>query len=110
VDSNPRSPVFGDVFGGAGRDDMAANGSEDVSDLVVLREVKVGEHVVRNVTASISPPRGEPLLIGGLLEAFEEVLDLSLHLLIRHGLGRLADGRDISQSWERRCVSDPATD
>jgi hypothetical protein len=27
--------------------------------------------------------------LGRLIEAFEEVLDLRLHLLIRHGLGRL---------------------
>ena len=29
--------------------------------------------------------------VGGLVEAFEEVLDLRLHLLIPHGLGRLVD-------------------
>jgi hypothetical protein len=29
--------------------------------------------------------------VGGLVEAFEEVLDLSSHLLISHGLGRLVD-------------------
>jgi hypothetical protein len=38
---------------------------------------------------------------GGLVEAFEEVLDLGIHLRILHGLGRLVDRRDISQSWER---------
>jgi hypothetical protein len=37
-----------------------ANGSEEVSDLVVLRQVQVGEHAVSNVTASISPLQGEP--------------------------------------------------
>jgi hypothetical protein len=37
-----------------------ANSSEEVSDLVVLHEVQVGEHIVRNVTPSISPPQGEP--------------------------------------------------
>jgi len=44
--------------------------------------------------------------VGGLVEAFEEVLDFRQHLLISHGLGRLVDRRDISQSWKRRCMSD----
>jgi hypothetical protein len=39
-----------------------ADGSEGVSDVVSLRELQVGEHFVRNVTASISPLQGEPLL------------------------------------------------
>jgi predicted aspartyl protease len=62
---------------------LLANGSEDVSDLVVLREVKVGEHVVRNVTASISPPRGEPLLGQSFLSKFGAVtLDYKRLMLI----------------------------
>jgi hypothetical protein len=51
-----------------------ANGSEEVSDLVVLREVQVGEHAVRNVTASISPIRGEPLLGQSFLSKFGAVI------------------------------------
>ena len=39
-----------------------ANGSNEVSDVVVLREVRVGDNVVRNVSASITPAQGEPLL------------------------------------------------
>jgi hypothetical protein len=31
--------------------------------------------------------------VGGLIEAFDEVLDLGIHLLIPHGLGRLVDVR-----------------
>jgi clan AA aspartic protease (TIGR02281 family) len=50
-----------------------ANGSEEVSDLVVIREVQVGEHVVRNVTASISPPQGQPLLGQSFLSKFGAV-------------------------------------
>jgi hypothetical protein len=30
-------------------------------------------------------------VVGGLIEAFDEVLDLLLHLLVTHGLGRLVD-------------------
>jgi predicted aspartyl protease len=60
-----------------------ANGSEEVSDLVVLREVQVGEHAIRNVTASISPVRGEPLLGQSFLSKFGTVtLDYKRLVLI----------------------------
>jgi clan AA aspartic protease (TIGR02281 family) len=60
-----------------------ANGSEQVSDLVLIREVQVGEHVVRNVTASISPPQGEPLLGQSFLSKFGAVtLDYKRLMLI----------------------------
>lgn len=39
-----------------------ANGSEEVSDVVVLRDVRVGDHKVRNVSAYITPAQSEPLL------------------------------------------------
>ena len=39
-----------------------ANGSDEVGDVVLLREVRVGDHVVRNVRASITPALGDPLL------------------------------------------------
>ena len=47
-----------------------ANGSEEVGDVVVLRDVRVGEHVVRNVSASITPAQGEPLLGQSFLSKF----------------------------------------
>ena len=50
-----------------------ANGSEEVGDVVVLRDVRVGEHVVRNVTAGITPPNGEPLLGQSFLSKFGAV-------------------------------------
>jgi clan AA aspartic protease (TIGR02281 family) len=50
-----------------------ANGSEEVSDVVVIREVQVGEHVVRNVTATISPLEGQPLLGQSFLSKFGTV-------------------------------------
>ena len=50
-----------------------ANGSEEVSPLVVIREVRVGERVVRNVTAGITPPNGEPLLGQSFLSKFGAV-------------------------------------
>jgi predicted aspartyl protease len=60
-----------------------ANGSEEVSDQVLLREVQVGEHAVRNVTASISPVQGEPLLGQSFLSKFGAVtLDYKRLVLI----------------------------
>jgi hypothetical protein len=60
-----------------------ANGSEEVSDLVVIREVQVGDYAVRNVTATISPPQGEPLLEQSFLSKFGAVtLDYKRLVLI----------------------------
>jgi hypothetical protein len=45
----------------------------------------------------LARPGSDPLAVdphaavGGLVKAFDEVLDLSQHLLIPHGLGRLVD-------------------
>jgi predicted aspartyl protease len=50
-----------------------ANGSEEVSDVVVLRDVRVGDHMVRNVSASITPAQGEPLLGQSFLSKFGAV-------------------------------------
>jgi clan AA aspartic protease (TIGR02281 family) len=51
-----------------------ANGSEEVSPVVRIREVRVGEHVVRNVTAGITPPNGEPLLGQSFLSKFGAII------------------------------------
>jgi hypothetical protein len=60
-----------------------ADGSEAVSDVVVLHEVQVGEHVVRNVMASISPAQGEPLLGQSFLSKFGAVtLDYGRRVLV----------------------------
>jgi len=60
-----------------------ADGSEAVSDVVVLREAQVGEHVVRNVMASISPAQGEPLLGQSFLSKFGAVtLDYDRRVLV----------------------------
>ena len=39
----------------------------------MLREVQVGAHAVTNVTASISPVQGEPLLVQSFLSKFGTV-------------------------------------
>jgi gag-polyprotein putative aspartyl protease len=60
-----------------------ANGSEEVSNVVLLREVQVGEHAVREVTASISPVEGEPLLGQSFLSKFGAVtLDYDRRVLV----------------------------
>ncbi len=50
-----------------------ANGSEQVSDRVIIREVQVGDYIVRNVTAIVSPPAGDPLLGQSFLSKFGTV-------------------------------------
>jgi predicted aspartyl protease len=50
-----------------------ANGTNEVSDVVVLREVRVGDHVARNVSASITPAQGEPLLGQSFLSKFRSM-------------------------------------
>jgi hypothetical protein len=64
--------LTGGDFVGKGRYSMA-NGAEQLSDRVILREVQVGEHTVRNVTAFVSPPAGEPLLGQSFLSKFGTV-------------------------------------
>ena len=58
----------GDLIGK--RSYQIANGSEEVSPVVSIREVRVGDHAVRNVTAGITPPNGEPLLGQSFLSKF----------------------------------------
>jgi predicted aspartyl protease len=60
-----------------------ANGSEEVREQAVIREVQVGDYAVRNVTATISPPQGEPLLGQSFLSKFGAVtLDYKRLVLI----------------------------
>jgi predicted aspartyl protease len=49
--------LAGGDFVGKGRYSIT-NGAEQLSDRVILREVQIGDHVVRNVTAFVSPPAG----------------------------------------------------
>jgi clan AA aspartic protease (TIGR02281 family) len=50
-----------------------ANGSEEVGDRVRLREVQVGQHTVRNVTAVVNPPASDLLLGQSFLSKFGAV-------------------------------------
>ena len=60
-----------------------ANGSEEVSNQVIIREVKVGRFAVSNVTAIVSPAESEPLLGQNFLSKFASwSLDNERHVLI----------------------------
>jgi hypothetical protein len=60
-----------------------ADGSELASDRFILRELKVGDYLVRNVTASLGPVRSEPLLGQSFLAKFASVtLDNHRHVLV----------------------------
>src|SRR6516164_2621235 len=50
-----------------------ANGSEGVSERVIIRQVQVGRYAVNNVTALVSPPTSEPLLGESFLSKFGTV-------------------------------------
>jgi aspartyl protease family protein len=69
-------------FVGKGRYSLA-NGSEEVSDRVIIREVKVGQHTVRNVTAIVNPPASDLLLGQSFLSKFGKVtLDYNRLVLV----------------------------
>jgi clan AA aspartic protease (TIGR02281 family) len=59
-------------FIGKGRYTMA-NGSEETQDRVVIREVQVGDHTARDVTASVSSATSNPLLGESFLSQFGTV-------------------------------------
>jgi predicted aspartyl protease len=60
-----------------------ANGAKEVDDVVVLREVRVGDHVIRNVRASITPAAGQLLLGQSFLSKFGAVtLDYKRRVLV----------------------------
>jgi predicted aspartyl protease len=60
-----------------------ANGSEEVGDRVIIREVQVGRHAVRNVTAIVNPPASDLLLGQSFLSKFGTVtLDYKRLILV----------------------------
>jgi len=50
-----------------------ANGSEEIGDRVIIREVQVGQHKVRDVTAIVNPPASDLLLGQSFLSKFGTV-------------------------------------
>ena len=78
-----------------------ADGSEQSCDLFVLREVRVGNHVVRNVIANVTPVEGDPLLGQSFLSKLQGwAIDNTHHALIL---------RDVTvgefTEWYKYCVS-----
>jgi predicted aspartyl protease len=62
----------GTDFIGTARYSMAS-GSEEVTDRVIIRKVQVGDNIVANVTAFVSPPAGDLLLGQSFLSKFGTV-------------------------------------
>jgi Aspartyl protease len=78
-----------------------ADGSRQPCDLFVLREVKVGNHVVRNVIADVTPVEGDPLLGQSFLSKLRGwAVDNTHHTLILHDatVGEFME-------WYKYCVS-----
>jgi clan AA aspartic protease (TIGR02281 family) len=62
---------------------VLADGSRVPSKRFLLREVKVGDQTVRNVTASLGPPRSPPLLGQSFLSKFPSwTLDNQRHVIV----------------------------
>jgi gag-polyprotein putative aspartyl protease len=67
---------------------ILADGSEHPREQYLLRELRVGDHVVRNVVASVSPVKGEPLLGQSFLSKLPSwTIDNERHALIFHDKG-----------------------
>lgn len=57
--------------------------SEEVGDRVIIREVQMGQHLVRNVTAIVNPPASDLLLGQSFLSQFGTVtLDYKRLILV----------------------------
>jgi clan AA aspartic protease (TIGR02281 family) len=60
-----------------------ANGSEEVGERIIIREVQVGAHMVTNVTAIVNPPESDLLLGQSFLSKFGAVtLDYKRLILV----------------------------
>jgi clan AA aspartic protease (TIGR02281 family) len=78
-----------------------ADGSEHSSRRFVLHELKVGDHALRNVTATVSPEGGEPLLGQSFLARLPSwMIDNNRHALVldddRATSGKRAASSDTS--------------
>jgi clan AA aspartic protease (TIGR02281 family) len=71
-------------FVGTGRYTLA-DGSEQLSDRFILHEMRVGDHVIRNVIANVVPVKGDPLLGQSFLSKLPSwTIDNDRHALILH--------------------------
>jgi len=79
---------------------VMADGSEHSSNRFVLRELQVGDHIVRNVIAHVVPVKGDPLLGQTFLSKLPSwTIDNVKHLLVLQdapiGGGLTGSGREI---------------
>jgi TPR repeat protein len=66
---------------------VLADGSKQSSDRFILHEVRVGDHVVRNVIANVAPVRGDPLLGQSFLSKLPSwAIDNQRHVLVFNDL------------------------
>ena len=69
---------------------VLADGTEQPSDRFVLHELKVGQHIVKNVIANVTAEKGDPLLGQSFLSHLPLwALDNTHHVLI------VSDGNDV---------------
>ena len=68
---------------------VLADGSEHLQQRFVLHELRVGRHVVKNVTASVAPDKADPLLGQSFLSKLPAwTLDNTQHALVLHDEAR----------------------
>jgi TPR repeat protein len=81
---------------------VLADGSRHRSDQFILHQVRVGDHVMRNVVASVAPVRGDPLLGQSFLSKLPAwTIDNQRHTLV------LDDGSALIANRERSALSLP---
>jgi TonB family protein len=62
---------------------VLADGSEQPSDRFILRELRVGDHIVKNVIANVAPVKGDPLLGQSFLSKLPSwTIDNARHVLV----------------------------
>ena len=62
---------------------VLADGSEQPSDRFVLHELRVGDHIIRNVIANVAPVKGDPLLGQSFLSKLPAwTIDNQRHVLV----------------------------
>ena len=83
---------------------MLADGSEHASDSYVLHEVRVGDHIVRNVVASVVPVNGAALLGQSFLSKLPAwSIDNTRQALV------IADGAGATQSTPAAPTTTPVS-
>jgi hypothetical protein len=83
---------------------VLADGSEQSSDRFILHEVRVGDHIVRNVIANVAPVKGDPLLGQSFLAKLPAwTIDNTRHVLVLNdqpgSIGVLSVAELVERGW-----------